>query len=159
MESVQPQCEHLWLHKLVGNWNYESQCSMGPDQPLMTTIGKETVRSLGGLWTLGDGEGTYPGGTATTMMTLGFDPTTKRFTGTFVASMMTHLWLYDGSLDEAKTTLTLEAEGPSMTKSGTAKYRDIIEFVDDDHRKFTARILGADGVWVEFMTALYTRIK
>ena len=48
--------------------------------------------------------------------------------------MMTHLWPYNGSLDEAGKVLTLDSEGPDFTGQKTAKYRDSIEFIDDDHR-------------------------
>ena len=51
MQNSEPQKEHQWLHKLVGKWTFEGECSMGPDQPPMKNTGKETVRSLGGLWT------------------------------------------------------------------------------------------------------------
>src|SRR5688572_31098773 len=45
------------------------------------------LRSLGGLWTVGEGSGDMPGGgTAKTIMTLGYDPQKKRFVGTFIRS-------------------------------------------------------------------------
>ena len=28
---VEPQSEHRWLHKLVGEWTYVGDCNMGPD--------------------------------------------------------------------------------------------------------------------------------
>ena len=43
----------------------------------------------------------------TTLMTLGYDPRKKRFVGTFVGSMMTNLWIYDGELDKDERVLTL----------------------------------------------------
>jgi len=82
-----------------------------------------------------------PGGiAATTLMTLGYDPAKGRFVGTWIGSMMTHLWVYDGELDPAGRVLTLNSEGPSMTGDGSfAKYQDIVEFMSDDHRVLTAR--------------------
>lgn len=47
----------------------------------------------------------------TTIMTIGYDPHRQRFVGTFVASMMTHLWMYEGALDDGERVLTLETEG------------------------------------------------
>ena len=49
------------VQKLVGTWSFEGECIMGPDQPAMKSTGSETVRSLGGLWTVGEGEGECPG--------------------------------------------------------------------------------------------------
>jgi hypothetical protein len=101
------------------------------------------------------------GGTAKTIMTLGYDPQKQRFVGTFIGSMMTYLWVYEGSLDAAGKVLTLDAEGPSFAPGaqGMAKYKDAIEFLTDDHRTLTSRMLGPDGQWQEFMTAHYRRRK
>ena len=159
MQSPEPQSEHLWLQKLVGEWIVESECSMGPDQPPMKSSGSDVVRSLGKLWTIGEGSvGTPDGGSCDSIMTLGYDPQAKRFVGTFIASVMTHLWPYDGQLDSSGKILTLNSEGPSFAGDGTmAKYQDIIEFVTDDHRILSARVQGVDGSWQQFMTAHYRR--
>ena len=159
--KVEPQKEHEWLHKLVGEWTCEAEATMEPGKPPEKSIGTESVRSLGGLWILAEGQGEMPGGGhATMMMTLGYDPQRKRYVGTWIGSMMTHLWVYDGSLDAAETVLTLDAEGPSMAGDGTiAQYRDVIEFKSDDHRVLTSHARGDDGTWQAFMTAHYRRRK
>ena len=161
MMKAEPQKEHEWLHKLVGEWTFETEATMEPGKPAEKCAGSESVRSLGGLWILAEGQGEMPGGgPATMIMTLGYDPQKKRFVGTWIGSMMTHLWIYDGALDAAERVLTLEAEGPSMTgDGGMAKYRDVIELKSDDHRVLTSHMLGDDGTWHGFMTANYRRKK
>lgn len=151
--------EHRWLEKMLGEWTYESECVMGPDQPPMKSQGAEVVRSLGGLWVIAEGENEIPeGGTARTIMTLGFDARRGRYVGTFIASMMTFLWVYDGALDATGRVLTLDVEGPNFQGGETfCKYQDIIEFLDDDHRTMTSRLLTGDGQWVQFMKAHYRR--
>ena len=158
---AEPQKEHHWLQKLVGEWSYESEGSMGPDSPAEACGGTESVRSLGGIWILAEGRGEMPGGIPmTSLMTLGYDPQKKRFVGTFIASAMTNLWVYDGELDEAERVLTLNAEGPDFTQPGkTAKYKDVIELKSDDHRVLTSHALGDDGQWHQFMTANLLRKK
>ena len=158
---AEPQKEHEWLQKLVGEWTCESECIMGPDQPPMKSKGAESVRSIGGLWTMGEMQAEMPDGSPGTMiMTLGYDPQKGRFVGTFVGSMMTHLWLYEGALDAAGNVLTLDAEGPTMAGDGKmAKYQDAIEIKSADHRVLTSRMLGDDGEWRQFMTAHYRRKK
>ena len=160
--QTEPQKEHQWLQQLVGEWTYEAEATMEPGQPPAKFTGSERVRSLGGLWILAEGQGEMPGGgTATMLLTLGYDPQKQRYLGTWIGSMMTHLWVYDGALDAAERVLTLEAEGPSMAAPETkmAKYRDVIEFKSDDHRVLTSHMLGEDGKWHEFMTAHYRRKK
>src|SRR5215207_9489606 len=85
----EPQEEHAWLKKLVGDWTYEGECVMGPDQPPSKSGGVETVRMLGDFWMVADGEGEMPGGGAAKMvMTLGFDPGKSRFVGSWYGTMM-----------------------------------------------------------------------
>lgn len=161
MKKAEPQEEHKWLHKLVGEWDMEAESAMAPGEPPMKTTGTESVRSLGGLWILAEGEGEMPGGgTGSSLMTLGYDPQKNRYVGTWVGSMMANLWLYEGSLDDGKKVLTLNSEGPSMEGEGKmAKYQDVIEFKSDDHRVLTSHVQGEDGSWQGFMTAHYRRKK
>jgi hypothetical protein len=158
---AEPQKEHQWLQKLVGEWTTEAEGSMGPDKPPETFKGTESVRSIGGVWVVCEGRGEMPGGgAATTIMTLGYDPAKKRFVGTFIGSMMTHMWVYDGQLDPAGKVLTLDTEGPDFAHEGkTTRYKDAIEFKSDDHRVLTSNMLGDDGKWNLFMTANYRRKK
>lgn len=159
MEKVEPQEEHRWLQKLAGNWTYQSETVMGPDAPPVKLTGTETFRSVGGLWFIGEGKCTMPDGSPGEMiMTVGYDTEAKRYTGTWIGSMMTKLWVYDGFIEG--NSLHLESKGPSMSGDGTTTtYRDSIELVDDDHRNFTSQVLGNDGNWTRFMTAHYTRIS
>ena len=159
MTETEAQEHHRWLQKLVGAWTFAGEATTGPGRPLETFTGREHVRSLGDLWVLAEGEGETPdGGIERSVMTLGYDTQKARYVGTWIGSMMTHLWVYDGALDAAGRVLTLEAEGPSMAGDGTmATYRDVIEFKDDDHRVLTAHVLGDDGTWQQFMTSNYRR--
>ncbi len=156
---AEPAREHRWLQRFVGEWSFESECTTGPDQPPMKSTGRCVTRSLGDLWTLNEGSGEVPGGgEMRSIITLGYDPAKGKFVGTFIASMMTHLWLYEGSLDESGKVLTLDAEGPSMLGGGTmAKYQDIVTVENDNHWILSSQIQGPDGQWIKFMTADYRR--
>ena len=128
---------------------------MEPGKPPAKFTGTESVRSIGGLWVMCEGRGEMPGGgTATTIMALGYDPVKKRYVGTFLGSMMTHLWVYEGGLDAAGKALTLDTEGPNFAAGGRmTMYKDVIEFKSDDYRVLTSRTLGEDGKWQGFLTA------
>ena len=134
---------------------------MEPGQPASKFEGSERVRSLGGLWILAEGQGEMPGcGAATTLLTLGYDPQKQRYVGTWIGSMMTHLWVYNGTLDATGRVLTLNAEGPHMAAEGKmAQYKDVIEFTSEDYRVLTSYVLGEDGEWHRFMLAHYRRLK
>jgi hypothetical protein len=160
----EPQKEHRLLEKLLGEWSGEFECDMGPDQPAARSKGTEVVRSIGGLFTVAEGQGDCPmtGKTVQSIMTLGYDPQRNRYVGAFICSMMTHLWRYEGTVDSTGRKLVLDTEGPDFTpgKEGSlAKYTDTLEFVDDDHRVLTSHILGDDGEWRQVMTGRYRRTK
>ncbi len=153
MKIQNPQKEHEWLQQLVGEWTYTS----GEGESKFE--GSETIRSLGGRWIVAEGKGVMPDGApAETIMSLGFDPATNRYTGTWIGSMLSYLWVYDGELDEAKRRLTLKCDGPSMSDDGSmAKYEDVVEIISPNERLLRARTQGEDGVWKEFMTMRYLR--
>lgn len=151
--------QHHWLAQLVGDWSMTGEADMGPDQPACSSEGTESVHALGGLWIVGVGTGGMPdGGTAQMRLTLGYDPARKAFVGSWVGSMMTHMWVYEGQLDAAKKVLTLDTEGPSFTGDGkTARYQDVITLVDANTRTLHSQTLDAQGQWKRFMTATYRR--
>jgi hypothetical protein len=160
MENPEPQKEHLWLKQLLGEWTFEGEATMGPDKPAERFAGTERVRSIGDSWIVSEGGigGPEGGGMSSTMATFGYDPQKQRFVGTFIGSMMTHLWIYDGALDAAGKVLTLDTEGPGMSGDGKlAPYRDVIEVVSADHRTMSSEIQADDGTWTRFMTMTYRR--
>jgi hypothetical protein len=132
---------------------------MGPDQPVEKSSGTESVRALGDLWVIAEGQGEMcEGGDMTYVITLGYDPQKQRYVGTWVGSVMTFLWVYEGEMDAAERVLTLNVEGPAMAGDGTlAPYKDVYEFIDDNHRVLTSHVLGDDGQWHQFVTTNYQR--
>lgn len=156
---VETQKEHQWLQRLEGDWSFEMEAEGQPGEPPVRASGTESVRSVQGVWMLAESQGPAPdGGIETSITTLGYDPARQRFTGTFISSMMTHMWVYSGALDAGGTVLTLDTEGPSYTgKGGMAKYRDTIELRGDDHRVHTSAYQRGDGTWHQFMTMHYRR--
>ena len=158
-ETPKPQEEHRWLQKLVGDWTYEGEAPMKPGQEPEKFSGTESVRKIGELWVVGEGRGPMPGGEeATSVLSLGYDPQKQAFVGTWFGSMMPNLWVYEGELDTGRRKLTLSTEGPSMQKEGElAKYREVIELLDDDRRTFTSFVQDEVGSWQQMMTMTYRR--
>jgi len=159
--GTQPVKEHEWLQQLVGDWTYESEVCMDPDQPRQKFTGTESVRSLGGLWVILEGRGTMPDGSAsTTIMSLGYDLTPKKYVGTWIGSMMSRLWVYDITMAPSGDELWMEGEGPDMAdQEKLATYRDVITIKSPDHRMLCSYAKGADGGWTEFVTTHYHRVK
>jgi hypothetical protein len=157
-KSIPPQKEHELLKQFVGEWESEMEASPGPGQPPMKCKGSMKSRMLGGYWVVSEVESEMFGMPMKGLQTIGYDPKSKKYVGTWVDSMMNHLWKYSGTVDEAGKTLTLDAEGPSFTgEDKLAKYRDAYEFKAKDHIVMTSSMQGEDGKWVTFMTGSLKR--
>lgn len=155
----EPERQHKWLQKFIGEWRTEAPCyGENSDTPVE---GRETISKVGETWIEMHGFAEANGDEMHTRMMLGYDPKKEKFVGTWIGNMMTHLWVYEGTLDHDEKVLTLNCEGPSFSGDGTMQaYQDIHEFVDDDHRILRARTKDAEGNWSDFfMTTHYHRVK
>ena len=150
--------EHEWLQQLVGEWTWESD-STEPGKENRKQRGTETVRSLGGIWIVAAGRGDASDGSdSESIMTLGYSPQRSKYIGTFVASMMNDLWLYEGFIDQGSNALVLDTEGPSVADAlRRGKYKDTIRIIDRDNRVMSSSYQGESGDWLEFMTLRYRR--
>ncbi|HOF42172.1 MAG TPA: DUF1579 domain-containing protein [Candidatus Hydrogenedentes bacterium] len=161
-EMPKPTAEHEWLKQLVGEWETEATITMGPGAEPITHTGTETVEAIGGFWVMGRNEGicTLDGSPFTGIMTLGYDPAKEKYVGTWVDSMNSHLWTYEGTVDAAGKTLTLETEGMSPANpEETCKFRDVMELKGRDERVFTSSFEGPDGEWMKMVAIKSRRVK
>lgn len=160
-QMPQPVKEHEWLQQLVGTWDAEAEMHGEPGQPAMQSKGIETVRSVGGFWVQTEMKSTLPWDSSapfTGIMTLGYDPGARKYRGTWIDSMTSHLWIYEGALDATGKVLTLETRGPCPHRPGElANFRETIEIKDAHIRTFTTSIQNEDGTWTKMMTATSRR--
>lgn len=157
--GTRPTEHHAWLRRLTGEWRTESEMTT-PDGTVHKTIGHETVSDLGGLWAFGEGTATMPNGESMNYkIALGWDVTFKEYRGCWIADVSSALWTYTGALSEDGKTMTLNCVGPHMTKDfATANYRDVIEIVDDNHRRLTSYGQDDDGNWHQFQKVEFYRV-
>lgn len=153
-----PEKEHQWLQKFVGEWTTQSKAEMGPNLPPMECAGTISSRMIGELWVLNEMKGDLAGTTMVGIQTIGYDPGKKKYVGTWVDSMVNHMWHYEGTVDKTGKILTLEAEGPNLMADGKlTKYHDIYEFKSADEIAISSKMLGDDGQWITFMTGTAKR--
>lgn len=152
--------QHEWLRRFLGEWRSEAVIPGEDGAPSETMSGTERARSLGGLWVVSEISGKSPMGAMEAVLTLGYDPEKGRFVGTWIDSMVNHLWVYEGSLDASGNVLTLESRGPSFGGDGTlANYRDAFEFKSADHKVLTSSVEGPAGTWTSYLTVDYRRTR
>lgn len=148
-----PAPEHELLKRFVGSWTSEGECSGGPDSEPMENRAEVESRMLGERWVVNEITVNAGGMAVVGVQTIGYDPTKKKYVGTWIDSMQNHLWVYEGSYDEATKTLTLEAMGPNLMAGGElVPFRDSYRFVSEDRIESRSVAQGADGEWVPFMT-------
>jgi hypothetical protein len=154
-----PKKEHEWLKQLEGEWVSECEMVMAPGQPAEKAKATESVRSLGGFWTVSELKMDLAvSAQMTGLMTIGYDAAKKKYVGTWVCSMCDWLCEYEGTVNGK--VFTLECEGPNPADpTKKVKMRDVIEVKDKDHKVLTSSMLGEDGKWVPFMTMTSTRKK
>ena len=155
-QSSDPE-PHQWLQQLAGTWTGTAVATPPGAEPIHYEV-QESVRSLGGLWTVAEGSAAPGGMAVSSILTLGYDPRKEEFVGTWIDSVQTTLWSYRGTLDAAKQVLTLETEGPSFAdESRTSRYRDALELKSADHKVLTSSVQRADGTWLTFLRVEYRR--
>jgi Protein of unknown function (DUF1579) len=148
-----PQQEHVALKQFVGQWTTTSKAHEQPGQPAMECSGTISSRILGGFWVINELTGNMGGTTFTAIQTVGYDSDKKKYVGTWVDSMMNHLWHYEGEFDASGKKLILTAPGPNFMAGGKlTKFRDSYEFKTSDTIIMTAEMMGEDGKWLTFMT-------
>lgn len=147
-EFPKPQTEHDWLQQFVGDWTSEAECFMAPDAPPVINKGTERIRSIGGFWITVEIEAGMGGFPFHALQTIGFDPKRDCYIATWVDSMTSYLWHYEGSVNEAGTKLTIHSEAPCPLSPGRlTKFRDELEIIDGDHKTYTSAMQGEDGEW------------
>lgn len=153
-EMPKPTPEHAWLQQFVGDWDAVTDAFMEPGKPPVQTAGTESIRPLGGFWTVSEIKSTMMDQPFTGNMTLGYDTDKKKFVGTWVDSMTGRLWQYEGTVDPTGKILTLESEGTCPMKPGKLiRFKEVLEMQGKDDKLFTSFMQGEDGNWVTMMTS------
>lgn len=153
-----PPRDHQWLKQFVGEWDTEWKMYMQPDQPPMEATGTDSVRALGDHWIIAEAESTMMGAPFSGILSLGYNAQEEHFHGTWIDSFGGTLWVYEGTLNDAGDTLTLETQGPSLEVPGeTTRYREVMQFTGKDSRSFSSSYESEDGTWVRIVEIEYRR--
>lgn len=153
--------QHQWLRKYLGTWAYASMCPTEPGGEPQKFEGRETVRMIGDFWVVGEAVGAMPDGSEARMITtVGYDPAKERFVGSWIGSMMHHMWIYEGWL-EGDDTLVLESTGPAWGEPTPrmTKFRDTTTFRGADLRIMRGTMLQSDGSWTQMMEMEFRRVR
>ncbi|MCO8122414.1 DUF1579 domain-containing protein [Stieleria sp. TO1_6] len=152
--------EHAWLQKFNGQWESNSKSIASDQSPEVECTGSMSSRMLGEFWVINRFEGEAGGQSFQAIQTIGYDTTKKKYVGSWVDSMLNHMWQYSGTVSEDGKRLELVADGPNFMDGGKlTKFRDSYEFQSPDVCIATSEIQNEDGKWTVMMQGKMTRVK
>lgn len=123
---------------MEGEWAATVTGEMGESKG--TTTAK---LDCGGLWLVTEYRGEFFGQPFQGRGLDGYDPAKKQYVSVWVDSISTAPMIL-GTMDADKKVLTMRGEGPGQ--DGTpVKYKNVTEFTDHDHHKFTMSIVERAG--------------
>ncbi len=157
-EMPQPQPEHKFLERFVGDWTSKAEVQGEPGQPPMECQGEQECKMMGPFWIVCSSKGEAMGQKVQSIMQLGYDAKKQKYVGTWSDSVTGYMWHYEGTVDG--DTLTLLTEGPLMNDfNKMGKYREQIQFLSPDHYQFNSAVDNGAGEWNTIMIADYKKKK
>jgi len=148
--------EHAVLKKDRGAWDCKMKMWMGPGDPEEST-GSETNKMVGDFWLISSFKGTFGGMDFTGSGTMGYDPKTKKYVGTWVDSMTPTVTHMSGTFDKKTQTMTLMGEGMGAD-GGPMKTKNVTVYKDDGSRVMTmyTAMPGSDEM-MKTLEIIYTK--
>jgi hypothetical protein len=154
---AQPAEEHKLLHKDVGTWDAEITLFPGEGAEPAKSKGIETCKLLkGGMWLVSHFEGEMAGMEFAGAGMFGYDPTEKKYVGTWADSMSPHMMTIKGDYDAATRTMTSIGEGREPS-GGNFVAKLISRYPEDGTRTFEMHMRGPDGNFTKMMEIKYKR--
>lgn len=128
-----PSKEHEIVMRDVGEWEITGKMMM--PQGAMEFKGEEKVVPVGKFWTVSHYSSDFFGGLKGSA-TIGFDPASKKFIGTWVDSFQPAVTKMNGTYDEKTNTMTFETKGMGMDGKPMPG-RIVIKYNDENSHTFT----------------------
>ncbi len=148
--------EHKIVMKDVGDWSFKGKMML--EEGFQEFKGEEKVVAIGKFWTVSHYSSDIFGGLKGSA-TIGFDPRSKKFVGTWVDSFQPAVTHMKGTYDKSTDTMTYATTGIGMDgKPMPGKI--VIHYKDENTHTFTMfhkDPTGQTDKMVKTMEMLYTR--
>src|SRR5262245_47753754 len=86
-EIPKPTKEHELLGPFAGEWEVAAEANVAPGVDPIKCTGTESSKMVGGFWLVAEMQMSTEGGPVNSTLTLGYNPTTKKYIGTFFTSV------------------------------------------------------------------------
>jgi len=127
---------HQRLAKLEGSWTTKTTSWMEPDKPPME--GKGTCKQkmiLDGHYLQQEYKGDMMGSPFTGINIIGYDNHTKKYVSTWIDSMSTGIYYFEGTASKDGKTITQECSYDDPVR-GPGLWRSVTRIVDDNTMKY-----------------------
>jgi hypothetical protein len=136
---------HKLLANRVGSWKTKSRHWMEPDQPPMEFTGScERKMILGGRFLQEEFSGEMMGAPFSGIGVMGYDNHRKKYVSSWVDTMGTGIYFFEGSASTDGKTLMLETRFDDPVK-GSAKWQLVTKIVDEDTEVLEMRMVYDSG--------------
>lgn len=148
---------HKLLAKMAGSWNTLTRSWMEPGKPPMESSGVcEQRMILGGRYLQQECTGEMMGTSFNGIGITGFDNHTRKYVSTWVDSMSTGVWLFEGPAEADGKSFTQKSRYDDPVK-GPMEWRSVCRLVDDNAMSFEMYGTVLGGKEEKMMEMKYTR--
>ena len=158
-EMPKPGAEHAWLAGRVGTWALTSNWRMIPDQPWMTSKGREVVSSAcGGFWVSSVQTGDMMGLPFDGRSLMGFDQNKQKYVGVWIDNFGSYMVTMEGARDPATGDLIMRSEMFDPQSGQTIPVRMVTKVLSDDRALFEMWLPSPAGGEFKSMFIEYERL-
>ncbi len=152
-----PGAPHKALGSMAGTWNAKMRSWMDPGQPPVESTGvSETKMIFGGRFLQMDYEGDMMGRPFTGLGVTGYDNHTKKYVSTWIDSMGTAIFFFEGTGSTDGKTITQKCRYDDPIK-GPMTWRSVTTIVDENTHLFEMYGTDKSGKEEKMMEITYTR--
>lgn len=152
-----PGAPHKLLARMEGSWNTRTKSWMEPGKPPEESIGVcEQKMILGGRFLQQECTGEMAGSPFNGIGFTGYDNHTKQFVSTWMDSMGTGIYFFEGPASADGKSFTQKSRYDDPVK-GRMEWRSVCKLVDDNTMSFEMYGTVVGGAEEKMMEMIYTR--
>jgi len=152
-----PGAPHKVLASMAGSWNTKTKAWMEPNKPPMESTGTcEQKMLLGGRYLQQEYNGEMMGSPFTGINLIGYDNHTKKYVSTWIDSMSTGIYYFEGTASADGKTVTQESSYDDPVR-GPMVWRSVTRIVDDNTLEYEMYLTPKGGKKEKMMEMTVTR--
>lgn len=132
-EPMQPSEQHGLVQAAVGNWEGSLFMAIpGMPEPMEMPCA-ESVKAVGKFWTVSEFSGNFGGQAFTGISQVGYDPTKKKFIGTWLDNQHPYMSMMEGDWDAEKNAIVMHYEQYDTMSGAWLKMRNEGVYTDNSY--------------------------